>query len=115
MLLRSPQSPRPESNPALTRIPAGSPNSKSRGKGSVLSCVLSTLCPTMPRHVPRGERLRGRVGCARRQTDAEAPIARDANQRSAGHANDGGMPMSDNSLNKTLRIMGYDTGPGNDH
>jgi hypothetical protein len=24
-------------------------------------------------------------------------------------------PMSDNTLNKALRIMGYDAGPGGDH
>ncbi len=28
---------------------------------------------------------------------------------------DDDVPMSDNTLNKALRIMGYDTGPGGDH
>jgi hypothetical protein len=30
-------------------------------------------------------------------------------------ANDDGVPMSDNTLNKALRIMAYDTGPGGNH
>src|SRR5262249_50326672 len=40
---------------------------------------------------------------------------RDADPRSAGRANDDGVPMSDNTLNKARRIMGYYTGPGGDH
>src|SRR5712691_3524768 len=30
-------------------------------------------------------------------------------------SHDDDVPMSDNTINKALRIMGYDTGPGGDH
>ncbi|MBV8743927.1 MAG: site-specific integrase [Xanthobacteraceae bacterium] len=30
-------------------------------------------------------------------------------------SHDDNVPMSDNTINKALRIMGYDTGPGGDH
>ena len=46
MPIRSAQSPRPESKPALTRNPVGIDLTKYRGK--VLSCVPHPLCPTMP-------------------------------------------------------------------
>jgi hypothetical protein len=54
----------------------------------------------------------GRLSCAWRETDAEsadrAPLIR-------WTSNDDGVPMSVNTLNKALRITGYDTGPGGDH
>src|SRR5262245_46847736 len=52
----------------------------------------------------------GRLGCAWRETNAES-----ADPQSAGRVNDDGVPMSDSTLHKALRIMGYDTGPGSDH
>ena len=47
----------------------------------------------------------------------ETPKALIARRRSAicWTSNDDGVPMSDNTLNKALRIMGCDTGPGGDH
>ena len=52
----------------------------------------------------------GRLGCAWRETDAES-----ADRAICWTSNDDGVPMSDNTLNKALRIMGCDTGPGGDH
>ena len=55
----------------------------------------------------------GRLGCAWRETDAEsadcATLIRDL-----WTSNDDGVPMSVYTLNKALRIMGCDTGPGGD-
>jgi len=56
----------------------------------------------------------GRLGWAWRETDAES-ADRAALIRDLWTSNDDGVPMSVNTLNKALRIMGCDTGPGGDH
>ena len=57
---------------------------------------------------------RGRLGCAWRGTDAES-ADRATLIRDLWTSNDDGVPMSVNTLNKALRIMGCDTGPSGDH
>ena len=53
-------------------------------------------------------------GCAWHETNAETLIAR-CSSAICWTSNEDGVPISVNTLNKALRIMGYDTSPGGDH
>jgi hypothetical protein len=74
MPFRSPLSPRPESNPALTRNPGRDrPNVTPRDQGRVLSCVSHPLCPTMSSETLTScWTTSGSTRCAWRATDAES-------------------------------------------
>ena len=95
MPFRSPQSPRPESNPALTRNPVGIDLTLYREvEGGACQAYPIHCAPRCrARHLPRAGRLRGSTRLRWRETDAE----------SADRATLIRVPMSDNTLNKALR------------
>ena len=58
-----------------------------------------------------------RLGCAWRETDAESADRATLIRDLLDGADDDGEPIFDNTLNRALRTMSYDTGgaPGGDH